>query len=175
VGRADRAVDLVEFMWADFMLDDPRMTNSSFIEGYSTDGSLHYPAYPNDPRVSHAHGWATGPTSTLSFLGAGIRLTSGAGKTWKIAPALGGLAELEAGYESPLGSFSVSWENSTSTFTGTFATPSSTYGVFELMVSDSSTMVTLTGPAGTQQWDVSALSVATFEDLVGGEYSVEVR
>jgi hypothetical protein len=32
------------------MLDDPRMTNSTFIEGYSSDGSLHYAPYKNDPR-----------------------------------------------------------------------------------------------------------------------------
>ena len=63
--QPQRALDLVRLMWADFMLDDPRMTNSTFIEGYSTDGSLHYAPYTNDPRISHAHGWATGPTSTL--------------------------------------------------------------------------------------------------------------
>lgn len=175
VGRADRAVDLVEFMWADFMLDDARMTNSTFIEGYSTDGSLHYPAYANDPRVSHAHGWSTGPTSSLSFLGAGIRLTGGAGATWKIAPALGGLRELDAGYESPLGAFAVSWRNSTCGLTGSFTTPAATTGVLELPVSDKAAKVTLTGPDGAQQLlDVSALSVATFENLAGGEYTVRV-
>ena len=47
------------------MLDDPRMTNSTFVEGYSATGELHY-AYTNDPRISHAHGWATGPTSSLT-------------------------------------------------------------------------------------------------------------
>ncbi|KAI0123958.1 Six-hairpin glycosidase [Xylariales sp. AK1849] len=36
VGRADRAVNLMEFI--------------TFIEGYSTNGSLHYPAYINDPK-----------------------------------------------------------------------------------------------------------------------------
>ncbi|KAF7536430.1 hypothetical protein G7054_g4570 [Neopestalotiopsis clavispora] len=90
VGRADRAVDLVGFMWADYMLDDPRTTNSTFIEGYSSDGSLAYPAYPDgDARVSHAHGWSTGPTSSLSFLGAppardggGSDVEAGAGAGW---------------------------------------------------------------------------------------------
>ena len=64
-GAPDKALELVRFMWADFMLDDPRMTKSTFIEGYSTNGELHYAPYTNDPRVSHAHGWATGSTSTL--------------------------------------------------------------------------------------------------------------
>ncbi|RAL58092.1 hypothetical protein DID88_009809 [Monilinia fructigena] len=89
-GRADRAVKMIKFMWGDFMLDDPRMTNSTFIEGYSTDGTLHYAPYANDPRVSHAHGWSTGPTSALTFHGAGLMVTSGAGKTWSVAPNLGG-------------------------------------------------------------------------------------
>ncbi len=64
--RTDTALALVRNMWADFMLDDPRMTNSTFIEGYSVTGELHYAPYANDPRISHAHGWATGPTSSLT-------------------------------------------------------------------------------------------------------------
>lgn len=55
-GHPDYATDLMEFMWADYMLDDPRMTNSTFIEGFSTDGTPLYPVYNYDPRVSHAHG-----------------------------------------------------------------------------------------------------------------------
>ena len=64
--RTIAALTLIRNMWADFMLDDPRMTNSTFIEGYSTTGELHYAPYSNDPRISHAHGWATGPTSSLT-------------------------------------------------------------------------------------------------------------
>ena len=41
-GRPGAAVNLTKLMWGDFMLDDPRMTNSSFIEGYSTDGRYVY-------------------------------------------------------------------------------------------------------------------------------------
>lgn len=105
-GQAGNAVKLMQFMWGDFMLDDPRMTNSTFIEGYSTNGDLHYAPYTNDPRISHAHGWATGPTSALTFYAAGLQVLSEAGKTWKIAPQLGGLQNAEAGFETPLGSFS---------------------------------------------------------------------
>ena len=66
--RTGTALSLMRRMWADFMLDDPRMTNSTFIEGYSTSGVLHYDrAYPAsvDPRLSLAHGWSTGPTISL--------------------------------------------------------------------------------------------------------------
>ncbi|KAI1852737.1 hypothetical protein JX266_002278 [Neoarthrinium moseri] len=174
VGRGDRAVDLMEFMWADFMLDDPRMTNSSFIEGYSTNGSLHYAPYPSDPRVSHAHGWATGPTSTLSFLGAGIRLTSAGGLTWKLAPALGGLQNIEAGYEAPLGKFAVAWHNSSCGITGSFETPESTTGILEIPIAAGSKTLTLTGPEGAMTIDVTGLSTATVEDVAGGKYSVSI-
>lgn len=44
-GQPQYAIDLMKFMYADFMLDDPRMTNSTFNEGYDVSGALHYPAY----------------------------------------------------------------------------------------------------------------------------------
>lgn len=103
--QPQNAIDLLRRQWG-FMLDDPRMTNSSFIEGYSVDGSLHYAPYTNDPRVSHAHGWATAPTSLLSFYVAGIRLVGAAGKSWIIAPQVGNLTVVEAGFVTPLGEFS---------------------------------------------------------------------
>lgn len=58
-------LELIRRQWG-YMMDDPRMTNSTFIEGYSADGTLHYPPYANDARISYAHGWATGPTYTLT-------------------------------------------------------------------------------------------------------------
>ncbi|CAJ2509399.1 Uu.00g144250.m01.CDS01 [Anthostomella pinea] len=92
-GHPERAVDLMEFMWADFMLDDPRMTRSTFIEGYSTDGSLRYAPYAgSDARISHAHGWSTAPTSLLTFFAAGLKLTGAGGATWSVEPQLGPLS-----------------------------------------------------------------------------------
>lgn len=64
--RTQPALDLMHSMWGDFLLDDPRMTNSTFIEGYSADGTLHYPPYDQDSRISYAHAWSTGPTSVLT-------------------------------------------------------------------------------------------------------------
>ncbi|TVY19378.1 hypothetical protein LARI1_G002321, partial [Lachnellula arida] len=55
------ALALMRRQWADFMLDDPRMTNSTFIEGYAETGALHYPLYASDAIISHSHGWSTGP------------------------------------------------------------------------------------------------------------------
>lgn len=118
------------------MLDDPRMTNSTFIEGYSTNGDLHYAPYSNDPRISHAHGWATGPTSTLTFFGAGLQVTSAAGKTWRIEPQLGGLRDIEAGYQTNVGSFSshaMALEGGG--LNVTFSTPQGTSGTVRLRYS----------------------------------------
>ncbi|KAF2657971.1 glycoside hydrolase family 78 protein [Lophiostoma macrostomum CBS 122681] len=98
------ALALMRNMWG-FMLDDPRMTNSTFIEGYSSSGELHYAPYLNDARISHAHGWATGPTSSLTFYVAGIQILSAGGQTWRVAPNVGDLKTVEAGFSTSVGWF----------------------------------------------------------------------
>ena len=108
VGQPQRAIDLIRLEWG-YMLDGPHMTNSTFIEGYSTDGSRHY-VYSNDQRVSHAHGWSTGPTSLMTFYVAGLRITSAVGETWVVEPALGDLTKAEAGFLTSLGRFAVDVE-----------------------------------------------------------------
>lgn len=107
-GNATAAIELMRRQWGDFMLDDPRMTNSTFIEGYAADGGLAYAPYTNDARVSHAHGWATGPTSVLTFWTAGLRMEAAGGARWVVAPRLGGgVGSVEAGFSAPLGAFAV--------------------------------------------------------------------
>jgi hypothetical protein len=103
--NASAALDLTRIQWG-FMLDDPRMTNSTFIEGYQADGAFHYSPYQNDPRISLAHGWATGPTSVLSFYVAGLHLLSGGGRTWEIYPRLGDLKFVDTGFSTRVGAFS---------------------------------------------------------------------
>ncbi|KAK4493955.1 hypothetical protein PRZ48_015141 [Zasmidium cellare] len=124
------ALDLIRLQWGDFMLDDPRMTNSTFIEGYASNGDLHYAPYTNDPRVSHAHGWATGPTSTLTFYIGGIHLLSAGGREWEIHPRPGDLKSIDTGFETSLGGFETQ-VNATGngTITGLkFSTPAGTSG-----------------------------------------------
>ncbi|CAN8102185.1 unnamed protein product [Discula destructiva] len=105
-GAPQAALDLMRLEWGNFMLDDPRMTNSTFIEGYAADGTLHY-AYSNDARVSYAHGWATGPTNLLSRYVAGIQIVGAAGKQWRIAPQTGDLTTVSSGITTTLGSITV--------------------------------------------------------------------
>ncbi|EIN13193.1 Six-hairpin glycosidase [Punctularia strigosozonata HHB-11173 SS5] len=143
-GNVSAALDLMRLQWG-FMLDDPRMTNSTFIEGYSTTGALHYAPYSLDARISHAHGWATGPTSTLTFLIAGIQLTSAGGKTWLIKPGLGDLARAEAGFVTSLGSFSVNntRDADTGAFSVAFETPEETSGALSVEYPDCDGTLTL--------------------------------
>ena len=128
-GQPQLAVELMKFMWGDFMLDSPHVTNSTFIEGYATDGSLHYAPYTNDPRISHAHGWATGPTSALTFYTAGLRITAPAGKTWIIEPQLANLTDVSAGFTTTLGAYSVNITVNAGEMAIAFDTPLSTSGM----------------------------------------------
>lgn len=133
--RPQTALSLMRLQWGDFMLDDPRMTNSTFIEGYSASGSLHYAPYNNHPRVSHAHGWGTGPTSLMSFYVAGIHLLSANGATWSIAPMIGDLTYVHAGFQTALGTFEneVTTDGVNGTITEmTFLTPTGTTGSVSL-------------------------------------------
>lgn len=111
------------------------MTGSSFIEGFSTDGSLHYAPYTNDARVSHAHGWSTGPTSALVFYAAGIQVIEGGGAISVIAPQPGNLTSVDAGYTTLLGSFSVTFrcsERGSVYQSFAFTTPKKTSGAVRI-------------------------------------------
>lgn len=179
-GRPEAAVNLTKLMWADFMLDDPRMTNSTFIEGYSTNGDLHYAPYEDDARISYAHGWATGPTSTLTFYGAGLQVLTAAGQTWLIEPQLGGLKVAEAGYKTYLGQFSSHVTGlSNGGLNVTFSTPEGTSGSVRLRYSGASGNVTVGGASGASNLtkrDVSmeeqTSKIVSVEGLQGGNYTV---
>ncbi|KAH0356315.1 bacterial alpha-L-rhamnosidase domain-containing protein, partial [Aureobasidium melanogenum] len=126
--NATAALELMRLEWG-FMLDDPRMTNSTFIEGYAFDGATHYAPYTNDPRISHAHGWSTGPTAFLSQYIAGVQLVTAGGRTWKMAPKLGDLTTAHAGFSTSVGTFEV-FTNVTSngSISMDFSTPVGTRG-----------------------------------------------
>lgn len=163
-GDAATALDLIRLQWG-FMLDDPRMTNSTFIEGYQSNGDLHYAPYSNDPRISHAHGWATGPTSTLTFYFGGIHLLSAAGKTWEIAPTLGGLRHIDTGFSTTLGHFStnVLADQEGNIQTLSFVTPPGTSGRVVLLGFSGS----LIGSNGTS----IPLVNGTAENVPGGHWN----
>lgn len=160
-------------MWADHMLDNPAMTNSSFVEGYAASDRFYYPPYPNPAGVSHAHGWATTPTFALTFLGVGFEITSAQGKTWSVTPRLGSSGRATAGFETSLGQFSASWMSKNGRLRGTFNTPSGTRGTLTLSTVGDETL-RISGPRGDQKVAANGKTSITLENVVGGKYHVEL-
>jgi hypothetical protein len=164
--NASAALALTRLQWG-FMLDDPRMTKSTFIEGYQADGELHYSPYNNDPRVSHAHGWATGPTSVLTFYIAGLHLQSNGGETWEIYPRLGDLKFVDTGFSTRKGMFSAMVNASAGVVTAMeFSTPAGTTGVVRLPG--------LTGSLTSSNGSAIALVDGEARDVPGGSYTLKV-
>lgn len=148
-GNATRALELMRLQWG-YMLDGPHMTNSTFIEGYEFSGALHYAPYPNDVRISHAHGWSTGPTSTLTFNVAGIVLESAGGASWLMKPQLGDLELVHAGFSTGLGLFENRYERQDNgSFKMVFQAPRGTKGKVSLENQSCAGTIVLTNLDGT--------------------------
>ncbi|KAL2837609.1 alpha-L-rhamnosidase A precursor [Aspergillus pseudodeflectus] len=133
IGNAVAALDLIRLQWG-YMLDGEVMTNSTFVEGYSTDGSLNYQAYRENSRISHAHGWSTAPTYLLSTYVGGIRILEEGGLRWRMEPMLGDLKRVETGFSTARGRFTVDIraDGVGHIQTSEFCSPRSTQGTFLL-------------------------------------------
>ncbi|KAK0251480.1 hypothetical protein LTR91_016267 [Friedmanniomyces endolithicus] len=125
-GQPQYANALMEYMWGDFMLDDPRMTNSTFNEGYDVSGALHYPAYADDARISHAHGWSTGPLLALTNYAAGLHVINSS--TWLVQPQPGNLTNVEAGFTTAIGTFGATYSSGNGSTAYSFQAPPGTTG-----------------------------------------------
>lgn len=166
--NASAALALMRLQWG-FMLDDPRMTNSSFIEGYSITGELHYAPYINDPRISHAHGWATGPTSSLTFYIAGIQILTAGGATWRVAPDLGDLKHVDAGFSTTVGFFSAKTTVDEGGLELEFETPEGTVGEVKVPKLDCVGRVEMRKESGESKKDiVMEISDADAQVVVAG-------
>lgn len=172
-GFPERAIELMEMMWADHMLDNPAMTNSTFVEGYQASETFDYPPYNNAAGVSHAHGWATTPTFALTFLGVGLQIKSALGRTWAVAPLLGTLKRATAGYETALGQFSASWTNETGLLEGVFKTPLGTSGSLTLPSVGHETLH-ISGAGIERNISADGKTNIVLNDLEGGEYVVKL-
>lgn len=161
-GQPQYAIDLMKFMWADFMLDDPRMTNSTFNEGYDVSGALHYPAYEDDARISHAHGWSTGPLLALTNYAAGLRVTNSS--TWTVYPQPGNLTSVEAGFSTAIGTFSAQYSSANGSLSYQFQTPQGTTGTFMMPGVSGS----LRGSNGT----TVALANGVASNVAGGNWTL---
>ncbi|KAL4760675.1 pectin lyase fold/virulence factor [Aspergillus foveolatus] len=137
-GHADRAVQLIRTLWG-WYLAHPNGTQSTVPEGYLVDGSWGYRGdrgYRNDPRyMSHAHGWSSGPTSTLTEYAVGLKITKPKGSEWSLSPAsfgIQGLEEAQAGFTTALGRFKAAFRVQGKRATVTWDTPAGTKGWVQL-------------------------------------------
>jgi hypothetical protein len=133
--QAARALDLIRRSWG-WYLNNPYGTASTCIEGYLADGTFGYRSkygYDNDySYTSHAHGWSTGPTDALTSYVVGLTVTAPGGSSWQLAPQFGDLSHAEAGFTTPLGRFSASWNLTQSGYTLGWGAPSGTNGTIVL-------------------------------------------
>jgi hypothetical protein len=135
-GRPDRAIKLIRDAWG-WYLRNPNGTESTFPEGYLADGTWGYRGkhgYRNDPSyVSHAHGWSTGPTATLTEYGVGLRVTKPQGSEWQLSPAsFKDLAEAQAGFTTGRGKYSASYKVKSGEMVVEWDTPKGTKGFLQL-------------------------------------------
>jgi Bacterial alpha-L-rhamnosidase 6 hairpin glycosidase domain len=97
------ALTLVRREWG-LMLNSPTGTGSSFWEGLRSDGSFDY----GGTYMSLAHGWATGPTSALTFYLLGLSPTGTS--QYDFAPHPGDLTHVEGSITLPQGTVTGSWD-----------------------------------------------------------------
>jgi Bacterial alpha-L-rhamnosidase 6 hairpin glycosidase domain len=102
-GDTNQALELIRREWG-YMLDSPLGTGSTFWEGYLADGQFGY----GGAYMSTAHGWATGPTSALTFYVLGIR-PSTTDDGYVIAPQTGDLTGTQGSLRTPFGTINLAW------------------------------------------------------------------
>jgi hypothetical protein len=87
---------------------------------------LHYPAYADDARISHSHGWSSGPVLALSTFAGGLHVLN---KTnWVVHPQPGNLTNVEAGFKIGHGSYAANYSVTANGARYTFSTPLGTKG-----------------------------------------------
>jgi hypothetical protein len=118
------ALALIRREWG-YMLTAPIGTKSTFWEGFQFDGSFDY----GGTYMSAAHGWATGPTSALTFYVLGLAPTSATGQ-YDFEPHQGDLTHVEGDITMPQGAVTGSWDYSAQagTLTEHLTSPNGTVG-----------------------------------------------
>jgi hypothetical protein len=165
-GDDTAALDLIRREWG-YMLSAPIGTASTFWEGYNDDGSFAYestgPGY-----TSLAHGWATGPTSALTFFVLGVAPEDTPG-TYRFVPHAGDLKFAQGRLTLPQGALTASWRRTASGFAMHLTSPSSTRGRIGVPIKDSSTRVTVNGVPVSGRRDAGYLYI---ENVPGGTYDI---
>jgi hypothetical protein len=144
-GDSTRALDLIRREWG-YMLNSPLGTASTFWEGYLANGQFGY----GGPYMSAAHGWATGPTSALSFYVLGIRPTT-IGGGYLVHPGPGDLTSTSGSLRTPLGDIKLAWRHdvATRTFTELVDAPAGAVSQVDVPTFGAPTVVTVNGKRAT--------------------------
>lgn len=136
IGRPERALHLIRSAWG-WYLQNPNGTQSTVPEGWLADGTWGYRGdrgYRNDPSyVSHAHGWSSGPTSTLTEYLVGLRVVEPRGQMWEFKPAtFEEVEKAQAGFVTALGKFSAGFERGNGTVMMWWDVPAGTKGYVQV-------------------------------------------
>jgi hypothetical protein len=134
-------LDLIRREWG-YMLNSPTGTGSTFWEGFRSDGTFDY----GGTYMSLAHGWATGPTSALTFYVLGLSPTGAGGYTF--LPHPGDLTHVEGNITLPQGALTGSWDYNPAagTLGETLTAPSGSTGTIGVPTYGSTTVtVTVNG------------------------------
>jgi hypothetical protein len=140
-GNAGRALELIRREWG-YMLNSPLGTGSTFWEGYLSNGQFGY----GGAYMSAAHGWATGPTSALTFYVLGIRPTTTTGG-YDLHPEPGELASTQGSLKTPLGTIKLNWQHDVSArrFTEQVDAPTAAVRQIDVPTFGGQTLVTVNG------------------------------
>jgi hypothetical protein len=124
-GDADGALDLIHNMWDQMTVESGPYYTGTVWEKLNQDGT------DVDANASLAHGWASGPVSSLSAFLLGARPVTAGYKTWIIEPQPGGDVKWAQGrIPTPSGALVSRWRrgDGNSSFTLTMAAPEGTSG-----------------------------------------------
>lgn len=135
-GHPERSLELIRNAWG-WYLNNSNGTQSTVPEGYLVNGTWGYRGdrgYRFDPSyVSHAHGWSSGPTSTLTEYLVGLRVVEPKGRKWELKPATFEEVDMaEAGFTTDLGKFSAKFQINHDTVSVEWNTPNGTEGFVQL-------------------------------------------
>ncbi len=114
---------LIRREWG-YMLNSPLGTRSTFWEGFNANGTFAY----GGAYMSLAHGWATGPTSALTFYVLGLAPETQLAQ-YRFIPHTGDLTSVEGRISMPQGAVNASWSHpNVNSFSSHLVSPAGTTG-----------------------------------------------
>jgi hypothetical protein len=176
---ADQAgVDIIRREWG-YMLNSPDGTNSTFWESYRYgDTCVFCSNY-----VSLAHGWATGPTSALTYYVLGIHPTGVGGATYDFAPHPADLTFAQGRLTTTHGAVNAGWRITKAGYSAWLQAPRGTTGSVGVPTLGANIQVYLNGRMvwnGTRATDARygahlAGDSVDFAGLPAGTYVITTR